>query len=136
MTEPLTSEDLASVAAVQDELVRGGWTVRWSINQVVDGWTSLVVQIERGYDGCVYELTNDLSVRECAERMVELASPRVAGLLTEHLSRPDERYRAATRALDRSLRGSSERWWLQRVPNVLAGELARDLVELGFIDPA
>lgn len=91
---------------------------------------------DRAGDECTYELTNDLSVREFAELMVELASPGVARLLTEHLPRPDERYRAATRTVSRSLQGSSDRWWLQRVPNVLAGELAQDLVELGFIDPA
>lgn len=130
----MTSEDLASVVAAQDEPVLRGWTVRWSINQVVDGWTSLVGQIERGYFECIYELTNDLSVREYAELIVELASPGVAGHLTEHLSRPDDHYRAATIESDRSLGGISERWWLHRVPNVLVGELARDLVELGFVD--
>lgn len=135
MTEPITPEDLASVVAAQDELIRRGWTIRLSLNSVVGGWTSLVREIEEGYDMNIYELTNDLSVRRYADLLIELASPAVGASLVERLAGPDARYLAATRPAGRSLMGNADGWWLQRVPLVLVGDLASDLTEFGFTDP-
>jgi len=58
----LTKDDYDSIDRAVEALQRRGWR-RFTLNEVVDGWASLVRSVERGFDMAVDEYTNDLSVR-------------------------------------------------------------------------
>jgi hypothetical protein len=48
--------------------------------------------------------------------------------VTKEIDNADQRYRDATREVDKPISGSGEMaWWWRRVPNVLVGELRDDL---------
>jgi hypothetical protein len=53
-----TAEDYASVDRAGEELQRRGWCRRYSVNEVVNGWASLVRSVETGYLMTIDEYTN------------------------------------------------------------------------------
>ena len=42
-----------------------------TLGALLRGWADLVTRVERGYDDSIYEYTNDLSVRDRLERLVQ-----------------------------------------------------------------
>ena len=98
-------------------------------------WGDLVTQVERGYDDSIYEYTNDLSVRDRLERVVQGAGPGLRAKLEGALAGDDGRFEAATEDSARPLGapGAAEPpWWWRRVPRRRGGELADDLTSLGY----
>ena len=89
-----------------------------------------MAQVERGYEGSIYEYTNDLSTRDLLEEILL----QVARSLHDRLSgvvRPwNERFHAATRKSTRPLAPGVAKdapaWWF-RVPKHLSTELENDL---------
>ena len=104
-----------------------------SLNALLGGWGAFVARVERGYDDSIYEYTNDLSVRDRLERVVQGAGPDLRAQLEAALAEDDRRFDAATEASARPLGefpGESPPWW-RRVPRRRGGELADDLESLG-----
>ncbi len=64
----------------REELTRllGGAT----LGSLLQEWGRVVTAVERGYDDSIYEYTNDLSVRDRLERVVEGAGPGLAPATT------------------------------------------------------
>lgn len=127
-----TPEDYESVDRAAEELLRRGWRLRFSPPAVIDAWRSVVESVEEGYALTVDDLTNDLSVRDFAEEARPLVTACVADWLSEDLRPLDERYERATRPAARRLPGGTVRWWAQRVPRRLTGELAEDVERMGL----
>ena len=89
-----------------------------SLGAMLGRWRDFVTTVERGYDDSIYEYTNDLSVRDRLERLVQGA-----------IAEDDRRFEAATQEADRPLGAFTEEaptWW-RRVPRRRVGELAEDL---------
>jgi hypothetical protein len=109
---------------------------RDSLDAMVRRWRDLVTQVERGYDDSIYEYTNDLSVRDRLERVVQGARPGLRAKLEDRLAEDDRRFEAATEDSARPLADFAEAappWWWRRVPRRRAGELAEDLESLGYL---
>ena len=109
----------------RDELARllGGDT----LGALLNDWSRLVTQVERGYDDSIYEYENDLSVRDRLERLVAGASPGLRVQLERALAADDGRFTAATEETERPLSSIWPGWWWRRVPLRRVGELAEDL---------
>ena len=74
-----------------------------SLHQLLQRWSYFVAQVERGYEGSIYEYTNDLSTRDLLEEILL----KVARSFHDRLSgavRPwDDRFHEATRKITRPL---------------------------------
>ena len=108
-----------------------------SLNALLGGWDTFVTRVERGYDDSIYEYTNDLSVRDRLERVVQGAGPGLRGKLEGALAEDDRRFEAATEEApgrSASSRRRARPWW-RRVPRRRVGELAEDLASLGYLGP-
>jgi hypothetical protein len=107
-----------------------------SLDAMLRRWSDFVTQVERGYDDSIYEYTNDLSVRDRLERIVQGAGPRLRAELDSAFVEDDRRFEAATEESARPLGefgNASPPWWWRRVPRRRAGELAEDLESLGYL---
>jgi hypothetical protein len=93
-------------------------------------WAAFVTQVERGYDDSIYEYTNDLTVRDRLERVVQGASPGLQAKLHARLADDDARFEQATEDSARPLAADRPGWWWRRVPRRRSGELAEDLESL------
>jgi hypothetical protein len=101
-----------------------------SLDALLRRWSHFVAQVERGYDDSIYEYTNDLSVRDVLERLVEGAGAGLRAALEERLTADDRRFETATEEHVRPLgefKQTTPPWWWRRVPRVRVGELAEDL---------
>jgi hypothetical protein len=106
-----------------------------SLGAMLGRWSSFVTDVERGYDDSIYEYTNDLSVRDRLESVVEGAGPGLRAKLDASLAEDDRRFAAATQEAARPLgefMDAGPSWW-RRVPRRRAGELAEDLEALGYL---
>jgi hypothetical protein len=101
-----------------------------SLGALLQDWSRLVTEVERGYDDSIYEYTNDISVRDRLERVIARASPGLRAQLERAVAEDDRRFAAATEEAARPL-GTSR--WAQRVPTRRVGELAEDLAALGYL---
>ncbi len=101
-----------------------------SLGALLRGWSDFVTHVERGYGDSIYEYTNDLSVRDRLERLVQAAGPGLRAKLAGALAADDRRFEAATEESARALGEfglQTPQWWWRRVPRRLTGELAEDL---------
>jgi hypothetical protein len=107
-----------------------------SLDAMLRRWSDFVTEVERGYDDSIYEYTNDLSVRDRLERVVQGAGPRLRAELEGSLAEDDRRFEAATEESARPLGEFGEAsppWWWRRMPRRRVGELAEDLESLGYV---
>lgn len=119
-----------------DRLIRtmqGSGAGPTSLSEMLRGWESLVIAVERGYDDSIYEFTNDLSIRDLLAHLEQLAPAPLATKLEQVLTPLDVRFDAATKIAKRPLAPSSAAsWWWARVPRLQVGELAADLQDLDY----
>jgi hypothetical protein len=130
----LSPDDQQELARLLAALAEASGRER-SFGGMLRGWSDLVTRVERGYDDSIYEYTNDLSVRDLLERVVQGAGPGLRAKLEAALAEDDRRFEAATEEGARPLgdfREASPPWW-QRVPRRRTGELAEDLASLGYL---
>ena len=103
-----------------------------SLDALLRGWSELVARVERGYDDSIYEYTNDLAVRDRLEAVLAGAGPELRAEVEARLAASDARFEAATEEGLRPLGDAPHPWW-RRVPRRRVGELAEDLVSLGYV---
>jgi hypothetical protein len=107
-----------------------------TLGALLRGWSDLVTGVERGYADSIYEYTNDLSVRDRLEGVVQGAGAGLRVKLEGALAEGDRRFEAATEEGARALGefgDASPPWWWRRVPRRRVGELADDLESLGYV---
>lgn len=131
----LTREERGQLARLLDELAaRTGRED--SLDAMLGRWSAFVTTVERGYEDSIYEYTNDLSVRDRLERVVQGAGPGLRAKLEGGLAEGDRRFEATTEESARPLGEFGEAsppWWWRRVPRPRTGELAEDLESLGYL---
>jgi hypothetical protein len=106
-----------------------------SLNKLFAQWAEFVRAVERGYDGSIYEYTNDLCVRDRLQSLIAASSPTLRAKLEKSLAPVDERFTVATEPAARPLRSDSAdppSWW-RRIPRRRRGELGDDLETMGAL---
>jgi hypothetical protein len=88
-------------------------------------WFHVVDRVEHGYRGVVPEYHNDLDVRDRLDALLRHAPQLLQDKLLAEVRPLDERFRAATYLLGRSVLPSLEKdkeqgWWWFRVPKQLS----------------
>lgn len=106
-----------------------------TLGELLTEWAMFVARLEIGYDDSIYDYLDDLATRDLLEQIVNAASPALRQKLADALQPWDARFSQATHAVEDMLAQiawNGERAWDRRVPNVLAGDLARDLRSAGL----
>ncbi|MFL5736876.1 MAG: hypothetical protein ACJ76P_06025 [Actinomycetota bacterium] len=99
-----------------------------SLPEWIEDWTHFVGSVESGYTLTVYDYTNDVSIRQMLDEVMEVASDPCRQTIRAALRPIDERYLEAT--MEPSTGDPEQRsgnpWY--RAPRVLVGEFRNDLV--------
>jgi hypothetical protein len=90
-----------------------------------DKWHWLVEQVEADYDDTIDDWRNELDSRSIIQRAIDDPPKDLARRLSERVQPWDERFRAATRPVQRSYWTGG--WWADRVPVNLGPILTKDL---------
>jgi hypothetical protein len=130
----LTSDERALLEQLLEDLSQEtGRPV--SFNDMLSRWRAFVSAVERGYGDSIYEYTNDLSVRDRLEAVLNASSSGLRSKLEEAISPIDRRFMETTEEAATPLSqatGDLASWW-RRVPIRRVGELAEDLKALGHV---
>jgi hypothetical protein len=106
-----------------------------TLDKVSQDWMRFVAAVESGYDDCIYEYTNDLSLRDILQELSDLLPDALQQKLTRWLQPWDERFRHATQPSQRPLRQEvgRPRWWWSRIPMRMGRQLEDDFRSEGII---
>jgi hypothetical protein len=97
---------------------------------LLERWENFVFKVEEGYNDSIYEYTNDLSVRDLLQVVVDNCPLTLRNKLIGILQARDERFQKATVKSDHSVlpdKVKSQAWWWFRVPVKPGSELKNDL---------
>ncbi|HQF62250.1 MAG TPA: hypothetical protein PLT26_07085 [Anaerolineaceae bacterium] len=97
---------------------------------LMERWKNFVDEVEAGYDDCIYEYTNDLTVRDLLQIVLDNSPLTLRDKLIGALQIWDQRFDAATEISARSVlpdKGKTQAWWWFRVPIRPGAELKNDL---------
>lgn len=109
---------------------------RFTFDDLVQRWETFVAQVGQGYTDSIYEYTNDLSMRDVIQEVLQNTEESLRQKLLAVVQPVDQRLEQATREIGRSLLGdktSKVAWWWFRVPTRLSGELEDDLRSEGLL---
>lgn len=99
-------------------------------------WDNFVSEVDEGYNNSIYEYTNDLSVRDLLQEIIDNSPSHLRDKMIAFVRISDERFRKASKESYRSLlpdKEKSQGWWWFRVPIKLGSELKNDLQMEGLI---
>ncbi|HQN44652.1 MAG TPA: hypothetical protein PLA25_10995 [Anaerolineaceae bacterium] len=97
---------------------------------LMERWKNFVDEVEAGYDDCIYEYTNDLTVRDLLQIVLDNSPLTLRDKLIGALQIWDQRFDAATEISARSVlpdKGKAQAWWWFRVPIRPGAEIKNDL---------
>ena len=104
---------LDRVSTRQRETVRLGALLR--------DWGDLVAKVERGYALTLDDYTNDLTVRDTIEEVLEAAGQKLRAKIAIPVGELDRRFMSATVEADKPLLPREHHWWT-RVPVKRTGD--------------
>lgn len=131
----LTPDEQQELARLLSELAQRSGRED-SLDAMLHRFSDFVTRVQRGYDDSIYEYTNDLTVRDRLQRVVQGARPGLRAKLERALAEGDRRFEAATEESARPLGEFGEAsppWWWRRMPRRRPRELAEDLESLGYL---
>ncbi|MER7171937.1 hypothetical protein [Streptomyces mesophilus] len=125
----LTADDYASVHSAMQSLSDKYGTC--TLNEALTRWRLTVIGIEDCFDTeWIWEYHHELVCRDWLHEAWPLLTARVRELRQEFLGEWDRRFAAATlpmRRVDGSPSTREGRWWHNRYPRRITGELPHDL---------
>jgi len=108
-----------------------------SVNYLLQKWEDFVAQVEKGYEGSIYEYTNDLSIRDVLEDILLKAPLSLHDKLIQRVQPWDDRLHETTRKtsvpLAPAVPQDAPSWWF-RIPKKLARQLENDLRSEGILE--
>ena len=107
-----------------------------SLNSLLQRWEDFVAQVEKGYEGSIYEYTNDLSIRDVLQEILLKVPLSLHDTLLQRVQPWDDRLHEATctsrRPLAPAVPHDAPSWWF-RIPKKLATQLENDLRSEGIL---
>ncbi len=107
-----------------------------TLGELMAEWAVFVARLEIGYDDSIYDYLDDLATRDLLQQILDAAAPALRQKLAEALQPWDARFNQATHAVEDMLvriAWNGDSAWDRRVPNVLTGDLARELRAAGLV---
>ena len=86
--------------------------------------------VEKGFEATIYDYTNELTLRDQADRLLDEIPPILKKKVKNLLSDWDKRFDEATNVVSEPLLGENPQWWWYRIPKILVGELKEDVESL------
>jgi hypothetical protein len=77
-----------------------GFASSFTLDDAIDQWRRLVAELERGYEGTIYDFESEVEFREDLELVIAELPPADRHQLAAELARLDSRFLASTRASD------------------------------------
>lgn len=101
---------------------------------LVQRWMLFVEKVQRGYpqELGLYDYSNDLSVRDIIERVLDSVSTTGRQELLSEVDRADELFRRSTIRIESPVvpYAEKEQWWRWRLPPVRGADFEADLKDL------
>ncbi len=97
---------------------------------LLERWENFVNKVEDGYDESIYEYTNDLSIRDLLQIVIDNSPLILRNKLIGTLQVWDERFVKSTEKSEHPVlpgKKKSQTWWWFRVPVRPGSELKNDL---------
>lgn len=125
----LSPEDELALAPILEAM---SWKARQTLTlpAMLSRWEHFISEVEAGYADSIYEYTNDLSVRDLLQTVVENSPLALGNALRTVLQPLDDRFRGATAESENaalSKRRARSAWWWFRIPVKPGYELKNDL---------
>ncbi len=132
----MTPKEVHAVRVIEQRLSeRAGYSL--TLSQLFQRWREFVTQVEQGYQDSIYEYTNDLSVRDLLEEILQEVPPSLREKLASWIRPWDARFDNATTRLERAIFSNLApkpcAWWWFRMPKRLDKELESDLRAAGVL---
>jgi hypothetical protein len=130
----LSAEERDVIASILSTMpVRQGGTV--TLEYLLSRWAGFVSSIENVYDFTIYDYTNDLSVRDLLEEVLQACPEPLRKKIWDEVKELDDRFASTTKLSTRPLLKIDARigWWWYRVPLEPGDELLEDLIAEGFL---
>jgi hypothetical protein len=109
----------------------------FSLSYLLQKWGDFVAQVDKGFEGSIYEYTNDLSIRDVLEEILLKAPPSLHDKIMQRVQPWDDRLHEVTRKASRPLAPGvppdAPSWWL-RIPKKLARQLEDDFRSEGILE--
>ncbi len=101
-----------------------------TLHSLLSKWKEFVIAVVQGYDDSVYEYTNDLSVRDLLQSIIDNCPLALRQKIYSVINNYDERFKAVTIEKSEPILKSKTNhsyWWWYRVPKYPGAELENDL---------
>jgi len=108
-----------------------------TLHSLINEWEVFVGEVERGYRFTIWDYENDLSIRDFLEKIKKSLSDDGREKISVLIESIDEKFLAATIAVDRplllSVSDEPPSFWWYRIPKRLESDLEQDLRKEGFL---
>ncbi len=128
----LTENERMEILPITQKMSKG-FNQPKTVEGLLKDWVDFVIQCKNGYDDCIEDYTNDLSVRELLQDIIEGVGPKLAKKLESYIGEWDRKFEKATRPISKPLWSIStppkpiETMLYLRIPKKLCGDLKEDL---------
>lgn len=110
---PLTPSEEQVVADVLSKTAPIGAPPK-TLGQLLGRWKALVKEVEARYELSAYDYTNDLTVRDRLQRVLDGLPEALAQRLERDIRVLDHRFQEATEELETPLSDRANWWWRRR----------------------
>jgi hypothetical protein len=126
----LSSEEIQMLEPILDELSHRSGR-KQTLDRLLNRWSRFVSEVDLGYCLSIYDYTNDLSIRDFLQVILDKSPKNIHDKLLEWTERWDNRLILITEQVDKPLLpplGEEELgWWWFRIPINPGNELQEDL---------
>ncbi|MEW5869818.1 MAG: hypothetical protein AB1894_11125 [Chloroflexota bacterium] len=125
----LTSEDMLMLEPALDLVFRRCGR-KLTLEYLSRRWSRFVRKVEQGYPYIIDEYTNELTIRDIFQMVMNNCPPNIYNELSSWINGWDERFIQATEKVEKPLLpflGEEEGWWWFRVPLNPGEEMKRSL---------
>jgi hypothetical protein len=127
---PLSSEDNHALEPILDALSQRSGR-KQTLDRLLKKWIRFVSQVEEGYRFTIYDYTNDLSIRDFLQVILNNCPPNIHDRLFDWIESWDNRLLLVTKQVENPLlpplREEELGWWWFRIPLQLGNEIKMDL---------
>ena len=102
-----------------------------SLPTLINKWNTFVISVERGYSDSIYDYTNELSVRDLLQTLIDASPKEIHKKIKGAVIPLDVRFKSASKQISKCIfdfksEEGNINWWWYRIPNRMSDELRND----------